>query len=491
MLVRKRDGSVRWCIDLCKLNDVTVKDCYPLALLQDCIDALEGCRYFTTLDMASGYYQLEVAEEDRDKTAFVTKYGLFSFRRMPFGLCNAPATFSRSISLVLRGLTWKSVIAFLDDVVVLGRDFDSHMVNLSDVLRRFEQYGMKLKPMKCQLLQDSVVFLGRLVSREGVQVPPGEITRIGNWGVPLCKRDVQSFIGVLNFHRGHIPKFALVAKPLYDVMGPSTTFCWGTEQEKAFDALRQKLMEAPVLAYPNSDVFILYTDASNHAIGAELLQVQNGVERLIGFVSFVIDSAQRNYCTTRKELLAVVRFTRHFKHYLLGRRFTLRTDHNSLLWLMGFKNIEGQLARWIEELAVYNMEILHRPGKDHVNADGLSRIPDPLVQCNYYSYGCDVQDLPCGACKYCVRVNEQWDRFHDEVDDIVPLAVRHIAQDESDTETHENVTWVEKYTTQDLRKMQLEDDTTAQLIRWLEDDHKPSLIELALASPTFGCFDVN
>ena len=204
-------------------------------------------------------------------------------------------------------------------MVVLGRDFDGHMVNLSDVLRRFEQYGMKLKPKKCQLLQDSVVFLGRLVSREGVQVPPGEITRIGNWGVPLCKRYVQSFIGVLNFHMDHIPKFELAAKLLYDGMGQSATFSWGTEQENAFDALRQKLMEDPVLAYPNSeDLFILDTDASNHAIGAELLQVQNGVERLIGFGSFVVDFAQRNYCTTRKELLAVLRFTRHFKHYLLG-----------------------------------------------------------------------------------------------------------------------------------------------------------------------------
>ena len=189
---------------------------------------------------------------------------------MPFGLCNAPATFSRSVSLVLRGLSWKSVIAFLDDVVVLGRDFDSCMI-LSDVLRRFEQYGIKLKPNKCQLLQKPVVFIGRQVSRDGVQVSPGEITRIGNWGVPLCKRDVQSFIGVLNFHRDHIPKFAFVAKPLYDIMGPSATFRWGTEQEKAFDELRQKLMEAPVLAYPNSeDLFILDTGASNSAICAEL-----------------------------------------------------------------------------------------------------------------------------------------------------------------------------------------------------------------------------
>ena len=160
-------------------------------------------------------------------------------------------------------------------------------------------------------------------------------------------------------------------------------------------------MQAPFLAYPNlAYLLILDTDASNHDIGAELLQVQNRVERLIGFGSFVLD-----YCTTQKELIVVVRFTRHFKHYVLGRRFTMRTDHNSLIWLMGFKNIEVQLARCIEELAVYNMEIVHRPCKDHVNAAGLSRIPDPLVQCNYYSYGCEVQDLPCGGCKYCVRAN--------------------------------------------------------------------------------------
>ena len=241
--------------------------------------------------MASGYYQLEVAEEDRDNTAFVTKYGLFSFRIMPFALCNTPATFSRSISLVLGGLSWKSVIVIVDDVVVLGRDFDSHMVNLSAVLKRFEQYGMKLKPKKCQLLHDSVVFLGRLVSREGVQVSPYEITRIGNWGVPLCKRDVQSFIGVLNFHRDHNTKFAWVAKLLYDIMGSSATFRCGTEQEKAFDELRQKLMEVPALVYANSeDLFIVDTDASIHAIGVELLHVHNGVERLIGFDSFVLDS---------------------------------------------------------------------------------------------------------------------------------------------------------------------------------------------------------
>ena len=439
--------------------------------------------------MASGYYQLEVEEQDRDKTAFVTKYGLFSFKRMPFGLCNAPATFSRAISLVLKGLAWTSVIAFLDDIVVLGKDFDSHITNLTSVMDRLEQYGMKLKPKKCQLLKSSVIFLGKCVSSEGVQVPTHDIDRVVNWTRPACKRDVQSFIGVMNFHRDHIPSFATIAKPLYDVMSPKSTFEWTADQQQAFDLLKQKMTTAPVLAYPNpDDLFILDTDASNHAIGAELLQVQNGTERLIGFGSFVFDPAQRKYCTTRKELLAVVRFTRHFKHYLLGRRFVVRTDHNSLTWLMGFRNIEGQLARWIEELSSYDMQIVHRAGKDHVNADGLSRIPDSLDMCNCYTAGSKVEGRKfesCGGCKYCVRAHGQWDRFRKDVDDVVPLAVRSVAF--CDNLRMDN-TWVDQFSSEDLRDMQMKDETVGQLLRWIEADYTPSQADLALASPAVKYF---
>ena len=297
------------------------------------------------------------------------------------------------------------------------------------------------------------------------------------------------FIGVVNFHRDHISLFAKVAKPLYDVMGPTKTFVWGEDQQKAFEVLKTKLTEAPVLAYPNQDDhFILDTDASNHSIGAELLQVQDGVERLIGFGSFVLDAAQRNYCTTRKELLAVVMFTRHFKHYLLGRAFTVRTDHSSLTWLMGFKNIEGQLARWIEELSMYNMQIVHRAGKNHVNADGLSRIPDPLTLCNCYSAGSNVEDLPCGGCKYCVRAHSNWERFYNDVDDIVPLAIRHVSHDATDKVPEDDLTWIERYRVKDLRKMQLDDEITSQLIKWLESDQIPTQAELALCSPGIKYF---
>ena len=297
------------------------------------------------------------------------------------------------------------------------------------------------------------------MSSEGVQVPPGDIELVVNLGIPTGKREVQSFIGVVNFHRDHISLFAKVAKPLYNVMGPTTTFVWGEDQQKAFDVLKTKLTEAPVLAYPNQDDhFILDTDASNHSIGAELLQVQDGIERLIGFV---LDAAQRNYCTTRKELSAVIRFTRHFKHNLLRRAFTVRTDHNSLTWLMGFKNIEGKLARWIEELSMYNMQIVHRAGKKHVHADGLVRMPDQLTLCNCYSSGSKVEDLPCGGCKYCVRSDSNWERFYNDVDDIVPLATRHVSHDATDNVPEDDLTCVERYRVENLRKMQLDDEITS------------------------------
>ena len=426
VLVRKRDGSVRWCIDMRKLNNVTIKDRFPLPLIEECVDALEGCMYFSTLDMASGYYQLEVSEEDRPKTAFVTKYGLFQFQRMPFGLCNAPATFSRAMSLVLRGLSWSTVIAFLDDVIVLGKSFKEHTTNLREVLGRFCSYGMKLKPKKCQMFRSSVLFLGKVVSRTGVSVNPANVEKVLNWKQPVSKKEVEAFLGLVNYHREHIVGYAGIAEPLYGLT-KKTPFHWQDEQQQAFERLKMAMTSTPVLAYPNAtDAFILDTDASNHSIGAELLQVQDGKERVIGYDSLVLNNTQRRYCTTRKELLAVVMFTRHFRHYLLGKPFHVRTDHNSLIWLLGFKNIEGQLARWLEELATYDMTIMHRPGKDHGNADGLSRVPREGV-CNCSPRLIGVENLPCAQsgmdCTYCTKAHERWERFQEEIDYVVPLSV--------------------------------------------------------------------
>ena len=377
VLVRKRDGTVRYCIDLRKVNEVTVKDRYPLPKISECIDALAGCEYFSCLDMANGYYQIKMEGEDRDKTAFVTKYGQFVFNRMPFGLSNAPGTFCRALGLVLRGLSWESVVSFLDDIVILGRSFEDHMKNMEQVLSRFRDFKLKLKPSKCELLKRDIIFLGHKVSREGVSPNPGKVREVKEWPTPKNKTELEAFLGLINFYREHLDRFADTAACLYRLTGARVKFDWGEEEEDSLKKLKEAITEAPLLVYPKEGGgFVLDTDASDKAIGAVLSQVQDGKERVVAYGSFVLSTAQRNYCVTRRELLAIVVFTKHFRHYLLGNKFKVRTDHNSLIWLMRFKNIEGQLARWIEELQNYDMELLYRAGRDHGNADGMSRLPD-------------------------------------------------------------------------------------------------------------------
>ncbi|XP_041376682.1 uncharacterized protein LOC121389136 [Gigantopelta aegis] len=423
VLIRKRDGGVRWCIDYRKLNEVTVKDVYPLPLIDECLDTLSGNIWFSKLDANSAYYQIGVKAEDRKKTAFVTKYGLFEFVRMGFGLCNAPATFARAMNLVLRGLTWNVALAFLDDILVMGKDQGDHLTNLRSVFNRFREYGLKFKPKKCELFQTKVEFLGRVIGPNGVEMGTGYADSVREWPIPRCTREVESFLGFANYHRNFIANFAEIAVPLYEITGKKT-FMWGPAQEAAWVKIKDALVSTPVLTLPNKDdPFILDTDASDKAIGAELSQLQNGIERTVAYASCSLTSEQKKYCTTRKELLAVVKFTRQFRHYLLGRRFLVRTDHNSLTWLLNFKQPQGQLARWLEELGQYNMQIQHRPGKQHMDADALSRLP--LSQpCPEFKAGVKLQDLPCGGCKYCVRANDKWGSFFDNVDDAVPLATR-------------------------------------------------------------------
>jgi len=241
-------------------------------------------------------------------------------------------------------------------------------------------------------------------------------------------------------------------------------FVWTEECQKAFDKLKVALLTAPVMAYPQREgQFIVDCDASDVAIGGALSQIQDGQERVIHFASFVLTPAQRKYCTTRKELLAVVRFTREFRHYLLGRQFVVRTDHNSLVWLTRFKNIEGQLARWIEELSQYDLVIQHRAGVQHSNADGLSRIPITTETCYCYEAGKELESLPCGGCAFCRKLHTQWSRFESDVDDVVPLAIRSITTDpdpetEGTEEEGEPVSnYMQVYTPKELREEQLKD----------------------------------
>ena len=421
VLVRKKDGGVRWCIDYRALNQRTKKDVFPLPSMSECIDSLDKNVWFSKLDANSAYWQIPMHPDSKEKTAFRTRQGLFEFNKLPFGLSNSPSSFSRAMSLVLTGLSWNTVLCFIDDICVLGKSTDEHFANLTEVFSRFREYQLKLKPSKCTLFKKEVEFLGRKVGTNGVALTDHSVSVIKEWKTPSSVKEVEKFLGLANYHRSFMKDYAHTAEPLQKIVGKKE-FLWGKEQEQAFEELKNKLASSDVLAIPNLDgEFILDTDASDFAIGAELLQIQEGTERVIAYASYSLTPQQRKYCTTRKELLAVVRFTNHFRHYLLGKKFTVRTDHNSLVWLMNFKNVEGQLARWLEELSRFSMKIIHRAGKKHDNADALSRRPVE-DRCLHYTSQANLATLPCRGCNYCQRHQRNWGEFEEQVDNITGLS---------------------------------------------------------------------
>ena len=377
VLVQKKDGSMRFCVDYRKVNDVTQKDAYPLPRIDTTLDTLHGSQWFSTLDLLSGYWQVEVAKSDRLKTAFCATEGLFQFRVMPFGLCNAPATFQRLMDLVLAGLQWSECLVYLDDVIVLGRTFDEHLCNLQSVFQRLREAGLRLKPSKCFFFQRQVQYLGHIISREGIATDPAKTERVSTWPTPSSKRETQRFLGFASYYRRFVKDFARIARPLHRLTERTASFVWTDECRDAFNELCQSLCSAPVLAYPDfSRPFVLDTDASDVGIGAVLSQVDGeGRERVIAYGSRLLSKAERKYCVTHRELLAVVAFTQQYRPYLLGRKFQLRTDHGSLTWLRNFREPEGQLARWLERLQELDFDIVHRRGKVHTNADALSRLP--------------------------------------------------------------------------------------------------------------------
>ena len=338
VLVRKKDGSVRFCVDYRRLNAITRKDAYPIPRIDDTIDTLAGSRYFTTLDLASGYWQVPMAEEHKEKTAFAAHCGLYQFEVMPFGLCNAPSTFERLMENVLRGLQWQICLVYLDDVIVYSHTFEEHVERLQLIFERIKEAGLKLKPKKCHLFQQQVSYLGHVVSDEGVHTDPEKIQKVRDWPVPANVHEVRSFLGLASYYRRFVPAFAELASPLHKLTEKGREFIWTSECQGAFDKLRHRLISSPILAYPTAtDTFILDTDASDFGIGAVLSQSVDGVERVTAYASRSLSKSERNYCVTRKELLALVHHVKHFRPYLYGRQFRIRTDHGALKWLLGLK----------------------------------------------------------------------------------------------------------------------------------------------------------
>ena len=377
VIVRKKDGSCRFCIDYRKLNAVTVKDAYPLPCIEENLDTLAGSSWFSSLDLAAGYWQVAVAEEDKSKTAFACKFGHFEFNVMPFGLSNAPSTFQRLMEKVLSGYQWKILVLYLDDVVVFATEFEEHLKRLRQVFQRFSNAGLKLKPKKCDLLKRQVKFLGHVVDEAGIHTDPEKIEKVSNWATPKSEHDVRIFLGLTSYYRRFVESYAKIASPLHELTRKNVEFEWTAARDNAFQTLKSILSKELELSYPSkSGEYVLDTDACDVAIGAALHQIQDGKEKLLRFGSRCLTKEERNYCVTRKEFLAVVYFMDYFHHYLWGAKLvTVRTDHGSLQWLKSMSNPSGQVARWIQKLEIFNWKIEYRPGKQHNNADALSRRP--------------------------------------------------------------------------------------------------------------------
>jgi len=441
VLVRKKDGTPRFCVDYRRVNDVTQKDAHPLPRIDDTLDTLSGAKWFSTIDLASGYWQVEVEPSDRPKTAFATPFGLHQFRVMPFGLCNAPSTFQRLMELVLAGLHWNICLVYLDDIIIYSRTVKEHLEHLRQVFGRLRTAGLKLKPSKCFLLRKSVHYLGHILSEGGVETDPQKTLSVEKWSAPTSVEELRQFLGLATYYRKFVKNFAHIAAPLHRLTEKGRTWRWTGECDGAFSTLKERLTSAPILAFPDfSQQFIVDVDASGQGLGAVLSQCIAGKERVVAYASRTLTKAERRYCTTRREMLALVWAIRYFRPYLYGRPILARTDHSSLKWLQSFKEPEGQVARWLQILAEFHFTVEHRPGKKHGNADALSR----------------------GQCKQCGLQEEL-----SEINTTAPL--------ETNQPVHTHVSWAPTWSPHDLKVLQRADPNLCPAIQWLENDAIPDV----------------
>lgn len=377
VMVKKKNGQLRFAIDYRKLNSVTKQYTFPLPRLEDVFDTIgiSKAQIFSTLDLASGFWQIPMDPETAHKSAFVTPTGVYQWKRMPFGLVNAPASFQALMTQVLRGLNWKTCLVYVDDILVFSSSFEQHLQHLDQIFSRLSSAGLTLKPTKCSFAQRQVQYLGHVITKDGVQVDVSKTDAVKSFPTPKCTKDVRSFLGLCNYYRKFIHDYSTIIGPLTALLRKDNKFKWCDECQTAFDLLKTALTSPPVLAYPdNSKPFILTTDASGTALGFILGQFDdNGKERVIAFGGRSLNKHERNYTISERECLAIIEGIKNYHVYLASKPFTVYTDHSALKWLQTVKHDTGRLARWSILLQGYNFNVIHKKGKKNGVADALSR----------------------------------------------------------------------------------------------------------------------
>lgn len=374
---KKSDASgqkkFRLVIDYRKLNEKTISDRYPIPEITDILDKLGRTSYFSTIDLVSGFHQIQLDEEDVEKTAFSVNSGKYEFTRMPFGLKNAPATFQRVMDCVLREEIGICCLVYMDDIIIFSPSLEQHKIDVDRVLNKLKQANLKIQLDKCEFFRKEVQFLGHTVSEDGVRPNQDKIETIKNWPLPKTEKEVRQFLGILGYYRRFIKDFAKLVKPLTSLLRKDNDFVITPETQQRFEKCKEILTRDPVLIHPDfSKEFILTTDASDFAIGAVLSQGPIGKDRPIAYASRTLNRTEENYSTTEKEFLAMYWAVKHFEHYLWGRKFKLVTDHQPLTYSLS--NTNKRIFRGKLELESYDYELIYKPGKNNVVADALSRI---------------------------------------------------------------------------------------------------------------------
>ena len=382
VMAKKKGGQLRFCCDFRYLNAVTIKDAYPIPRIDESLSKLGDAKFFTTLDLGSAFWQVPLRKQDREKTGFACELGLFQWKRMPFGLCNATATFQRLMAQALTSVTKKYgnlIMCYVDDVVIATPTLEDHIERLEEVFSCMKQAGLKCKPSKCEILRDSIKYLGRLVDKHGVRPDPEAVEAVLTWKAPKTDTQLMSFLGFANYYREFIKGYADKIYPMQRLMrNKGKKFTWTDEAQVSFENIKRELCEAPVLGMPTEKgMFVLDTDASVVAISGILHQEQewNGrtVLRPIAYGSKVLSDTEMKYGAPKAEMFAVITFVEKYRAYLGSAPFKLRVDNRALAWLKTYSMDQSYIGRWIVRLDGYHMIIEHRTRDKHQNADSLSK----------------------------------------------------------------------------------------------------------------------